>query len=345
MTNNMQPLPSAGGPLFVGGVWRSGTSLLYTLLNQHPQIALMYESDLPLLAPMFWKPRCDWAARWEFWNSGLSRHRLDACRLLTPQSDVKGALESAGREYARKKNASIWGCKSPNYFDSLSTLAKDFPEARFVVIWRDPADVCRSILEAASRPGWFARPGMTHRALFGYRELKRECDLLQSTGAALLQLQYEELIRDTRDTMARVCTFLQIPFDERMASPAFADRSAIYPGEQHILVKGTTIVHSRPRPEFLTQELRKKIERYVCLWREQSGGAWPSHSGADQCGCERPRPWEMAWDHVSYKFLRTLDKVAPLAFSVTPLRLWNAYRAFKRHYLGSPASTSDGALV
>jgi hypothetical protein len=31
------------GPLFVLGMWRSGTSLLYALLNQHPQIALMYE--------------------------------------------------------------------------------------------------------------------------------------------------------------------------------------------------------------------------------------------------------------------------------------------------------------
>lgn len=184
---------TASGPLFVVGVWRSGTSLLYTLLNQHPQVALMYESDLPLLAPMFAlrRSRQDWAERWEFWNSGLSRHRLDPIR-FGPQSDVKGALECACREYAQKKNASIWGCKSPNYFDSLSQLAKDFPDARFIVIWRDPADICRSILESATRPGWFARPGMTHRALFGYRALKRECGLLQSAGLALLQVQYED---------------------------------------------------------------------------------------------------------------------------------------------------------
>ena len=34
------------GPLFVVGMWRSGTSLFYALFNQHPQIGLMYESDM-----------------------------------------------------------------------------------------------------------------------------------------------------------------------------------------------------------------------------------------------------------------------------------------------------------
>jgi len=28
------------GPLFVVGMWRSGTSLLYTLLNNHPRIGV-----------------------------------------------------------------------------------------------------------------------------------------------------------------------------------------------------------------------------------------------------------------------------------------------------------------
>ena len=38
------------------GIFRSGTSLLYSLLNQHPQMALMYECnvwDFPeLLSPL-----------------------------------------------------------------------------------------------------------------------------------------------------------------------------------------------------------------------------------------------------------------------------------------------------
>ena len=53
------------GPLFVIGMWRSGTSLLYSLLNQHPQIALLYEGDLPLLRPLFSRIMfCGFRSRW-----------------------------------------------------------------------------------------------------------------------------------------------------------------------------------------------------------------------------------------------------------------------------------------
>src|ERR1700737_195615 len=49
-------------PLFVVGVARSGTSLLYALLNQHPQIAILFEGSLPFLRTLFRVPwaRSDW---------------------------------------------------------------------------------------------------------------------------------------------------------------------------------------------------------------------------------------------------------------------------------------------
>src|SRR5580693_10740294 len=64
--------------VFVVGVFRSGTSLLCSILNQHPKLALMYECDVwnfprPLLKSRF---RNNWAERIEFFNQALSRHKL-----------------------------------------------------------------------------------------------------------------------------------------------------------------------------------------------------------------------------------------------------------------------------
>ena len=56
MANEAQNLGMSDGPVFVVGMWRSGTSLLYALLNQHPQIGLMYESDMLTLSPLFLIP-------------------------------------------------------------------------------------------------------------------------------------------------------------------------------------------------------------------------------------------------------------------------------------------------
>src|ERR1700685_110141 len=73
------------GPLFVVGMWRSGTSLLFALLNKHPQVALMYEGDLSILRPLFWtrRPEGKWLDRWEFWNLAPQRHNLDRNRILS----------------------------------------------------------------------------------------------------------------------------------------------------------------------------------------------------------------------------------------------------------------------
>src|SRR5262245_56342443 len=56
----------APGPLFIVAMWRGGSSLLYALLNKHPQVALTFEADLWRMRSVFYKPAryCDWAARW-----------------------------------------------------------------------------------------------------------------------------------------------------------------------------------------------------------------------------------------------------------------------------------------
>jgi Sulfotransferase family len=324
---------SESGPLFVVGMWRSGTSLLYALLNQHPQVALMYEGDLPLLRPLFrgGKSRTDWLQRWEFWNGALTRHQLSGGRLGSAVSSLPEAMELAYRQYA---GDAIWGCKSPNYHDSMTPLAREFPKARFIVICRNPADVARSIARASGKDSWFSRSGMSLRALLGCRELKREIDGLVNDGVPVHVLQYEELVRDPEGALQGICEFLQIPFDAKMLLLENAPRSAIYDREHHDMVKGKQIRASGPREEVLPLELKKKIHRYTNLWREEYRGNWPVYSDPDAAEAGKPGWLERNADSLLYRAYRALDRAVIYAYCVAPLSWLRMYRSMRGQDLG-----------
>lgn len=317
------------GPLFVVGMWRSGTSLLYALLNQHPQIALMYEGDLPLLWPLFLggKSKSDWRERWEFWNSALTRHQLQRGKFPSQVAGVRAATELAYREYA---GDAIWGCKSPSYHDAMEQLARDFPGARFIVIYRNPADVCRSIVRAARKASWFSRSGMILRALLGYAEMKKGADRLAEQGGQVHLLQYEELVREPESVLKGICEFLQIPFDPRMVSLENAERSAIYEADHHAMVKGKKIRPTGPREEVLSPALKKKIERYTHLWREEYAGAWPAYGEPDVSAAGNPTWLERLSDFLLYRSYRVFDQAVLLLYCFAPLALLRMYREMKR---------------
>src|SRR5437764_9757611 len=84
------------GPLFVVGMWRSGTSLLYALLNQNPQIGLMYESDMLTLSPLFFLPRKSawWLNKVDAWNGALTRHKIDPTAIDPNINDLPNAFRA-----------------------------------------------------------------------------------------------------------------------------------------------------------------------------------------------------------------------------------------------------------
>jgi len=319
---------SAQGPLFVVGMWRSGTSLFYALLNQHPQIALMYEGDLPLLWPLFLgsKAKADWPERWEFWNSAPIRHEVSLTKLPRNASSLAEACTAGWKEYA---GDGIYGCKSPNYFDMLPGLAKQFPNARFIIIWRNPADICRSVMRASKGDSFFAKRGMVLRALRGYQELKKGFDTLVARGAQIHAVQYEQLVSDPTEVMSGVCRFLELEFEPRMVNLRDADRSAIYDGGHHEGVNSESIAPKKPKAESLPPTVIRKIERYVSAWHWQYAGKWPA---VPETSSLKPSVWfgiERIFDSLLYRGFRALDSLIVFIYCFAPLALLKKYRTLR----------------
>jgi Sulfotransferase family len=321
-------------PIFVTGVWRCGATLLYLLLNQHRDIRLLYESDLPVLWPMFRVPwgRKTWVEKWDYWNASISRHDLDPARLTSPVASLSEAFELAGREYAAQQGKTRWGCKSPSYYDRLADLAREFPGARFVVVWRDPEEICRSVLKAAARSGnsglWFARPGTIHKSVLASKTLQKQVGKLLRMGAFVHQVHYRDLVSDTANTMRGVCEFLEVPFDPAVTVLNSEDRSAVFAGAHHTLARGSNIVASKDRHEPLPSGTASKIERYRALWKAEEGESLLARH-FPETGASKPSLWERATDRLLFMALRTWDLAPRMVFSVLPLSAWKTYRRLK----------------
>lgn len=321
-------------PIFVTGVWRCGATLLYLLLNQHPDIALLFESDLPVLWPMFRMPwgRESWLDKWEYWNASVSRHDLNPALLASTGWSLAEAFESAGRQFAAQRGKTRWGCKSPTYFDQIHNLASIFPKAKFVVVWRDPEEICKSALKAAKSGNsglWFTRPGTLHKLMTASGVLKKQVDKAVARGASVCQLHYQDLVGDTECVMRVVCDFLEVEFDPALTVLKTADRSAIFKGVHHDLARGASIVSEERHYPALPPQLAGKIAGYRSLWRKQYGDGWLLNQDASETEVRKPNLLERGCDRLRYLLLRTLDVFPRLAFSILPLSVWQTYRKFK----------------
>jgi hypothetical protein len=299
-------------PLFVLSVVRSGSSLLYALLNQHSQIALLYEGDLPTMQLFLWGQfrSGGWRERWEFWNQGPSRHGIAIESLPANVSDVWEATRLAYQSVTRRKRATIWGEKSPFWHDCALQIAEKFPDARFIFLWRDMRSVMGSIAEAAvaerAFSRLFARPA---KVLLENEKLRQACDSLQAQGRLVHEVNYEDLTSNTSGCMRKMCEFLDLPFEDKITSLDGSDRSAVRSGGHHALVRGERIVAGRKRAEVLPAALRNKIDRYICRWKRRYDGKWPQYPLELPEATRPPSLLELWLDRIAYQSLRWWDKI------------------------------------
>jgi len=319
-------------PLFVLSVWRSGSSLLYALLNQHPQIGLLYEGDLPRLHRFLGRHFQDgsWRERWEFWNRGPSRHGIALESMPADVRDAWEATRTVYQEVARRKQATVWGEKTPHWYDYPLRMAAQFPDARFIFLWRETHAVLRSVAHAARTERFFRKAGFTQRILVGTENLRRACDALKAQGRPVHEVNYEDLTKNPLECMQQICRFLQLPFEERMASLEGADRSAIALGSHHTMVRGDKILGKRKGKDLLSSALRAKINRYVCRWKMRSDGKWPKYPDVLPASTRPPSLLELWGDQVFYQALRARDRLVERVYAVVPIDVARGLRSWVR---------------
>jgi hypothetical protein len=216
------------GPIFIGGLDRSGTSLIYALLASHPRIAMTR--------------RTNW---WSYFDGQYGDLANDANldRLLSVmaryrrhrklQPDI-AALRTAFREgpaeygrlfglledqHARRLGKPRWGDKSLHTERYASRVFSVFPDARLLHMVRDPRDRYASVLKrwkklrggvGAATAAWLASVELADRNAAAW-------------PSRYLVLRYEDLATEPEATLRRVCDFIGEPFDPAMLGMEGAD--------------------------------------------------------------------------------------------------------------------------
>jgi len=328
-------------PVFVVGLFRSGTSLLYALLNRHPHIALMYECNVCDFPELFSRTRFrrDWRERLEFFCRTFSRHRLAFGDNLRGLENVRTA-EDLYRVFAESKDAPLFGEKSPHYCARLRQLAKHYPGCSLILIWRDPVEIHRSIQDAARRSRFFRRRGMLNRLIYYQEQMIHQAAWLARAGARVHHVTYDDLIHSARDTCRGICSFLKIEFDEKMLDLAGADLSAIFNPSQHEHLRAGKIERRRFSGENADAAVIRKLSRYGNRWNRLRHQLFNHQNNS--MGSAEPLLPERSYHQLAGRLLWGLDGAKRTLFEFLPLPWLRTYRQVKAWYLaGTVSSRAD----
>jgi len=219
----MRVAPSCTGKelIFLVSQPRAGSTMTQLLLAGHPDIATTSEPWVAL-HPLYAFRRKGIGAEY---NSYLARMAVrEFLRLGEMDEDVY--MEEIGkfllalyRRQLKYQGKKLFLDKTPRYYYILDDLIRLYPEAKFILLYRNPLAVFKSILKTWVNDDWkslsgyvndlFAAPGMM---LAAARDNPGRCHAIR----------YEDLIKDTRGVLSGVCSYLGVAFEETMLD--YSDR-------------------------------------------------------------------------------------------------------------------------
>lgn len=236
-----EPVTDAS-PVFVVGMARSGTTLLRSVLDSHPGLAVAPETHflnkwLPRFGPQGFERddvvRAFWAAFADdvlFGQFGYDRERTLAHLLDLDDRSPRSIFVQLLRDYAALAGKPRLGEKTPPHAHKLDQLFEWFPDARVLWMIRDPRAVAASHLVFERR--W--AEGDVRKHAKRWVALSEKATRWERDDRVRF-VRYEDLVRDPDEQVAAISAFCRLPardeLVEREAPPegSFWDNGSLSP--------------------------------------------------------------------------------------------------------------------
>jgi hypothetical protein len=218
--------PVSQKPIFIGGLIKSGTSLLRAMLGQHSQISSGLET---YWFDMNWKAK----SRDQLTETGLPTRyedsldqqleriggffdiKQDELKLIKTLSDSpENFLDRLMVSYSKNLNKQRWVEKTPGNILHIPRILKYWPTAQFLVCARSPLDVYSSCLEAGRWNDVETFVGLWRRYYEAFNDATQQGYLAKKN---VMLIHYEHLTEDPSSLFQKICSFLDLPFQEDMS--------------------------------------------------------------------------------------------------------------------------------
>jgi hypothetical protein len=235
-------------PIFVFGKHRSGTTGLANHLCEHPAIAGVqykqhfnwgyHESGYFTYVAGRYGPLSYWPNYREFVEVICAS---DYFRLIGIEKEYMlslwpttyaGFFNSVMDEYARRQNSRYWLEKSPSHTKKALWLAEEYPEARFVAIIRDVADVVASSLfhhngRGEPEPEGAERLVALVRVVLGWVYYNKSIHALRNQYPSRTTIVSFQGFREKKASVLKgICAFLGVNFEENICTVPYSRNSS-----------------------------------------------------------------------------------------------------------------------
>jgi hypothetical protein len=223
-------------PIFIGGLYKSGTSLLRAMLAQHSNIASGLETfwfDLQLNDSVHQNEQLgkEGLVRGRARNWDGTRHEplllqlkrlasffgMDESKVLNIaiSSHYPGEfLDKFMRAFASKEGKQRWAEKTPPNVLHMAEIFNYWPQAKFIYLIRDPRDVYSSL----KRAGKYRDPhDFIHLWLHFTNAYHSSIQSEMIPSHNVLEVCYEDLACEPRATMKHVLEFCNEEWEEDVA--------------------------------------------------------------------------------------------------------------------------------
>jgi hypothetical protein len=214
---------------FIVGSPRSGTTLLRTIFDAHPNVNIPFEFPFILYFYEKYGHVTNWNEKdilsfyeditknikFEFWSFAGWRINPDDLKKnmlkyigLHSYSELCKSIYYQFNSYFTKKTIQILGDKNPTYSTRIELLMQLFPDSKFIHITRDYRDHILSMQNVDF--GGKLTPMIAYRWHIYQRTIFKMKKKYQNN---VLSIKYENLVSDPMNIVSIVCDFLNIPFD------------------------------------------------------------------------------------------------------------------------------------